>query len=220
LFRDLALRELTQSQKGAWLRPEWPIPQTARSRWAKILDFDTEPKGFVDLVAIKETSPLSTPRLAAEFKLWYWFDVLDEKKYLGTMARHHHFISQSFIRDAAKLIAVLPESTQGRLIVTVVPTFHLDELSSSSNSKLKKELVQTLQSLGFPYTTNVRSFLAYPISPSDEIRRSATDRLTKHFESKGCASVIGAGPTGSFKGLRVSTDFVVTEIPTSAVRHF
>lgn len=220
LFRDLALRDLTLSQKRFWLRPEWPIPAAARSRWTNILDFKTEQKGFVDLVAIDDTTPLSAPRLAAEFKLWYWFDVLDERKYLGTMARYHHFISQSFIRDAAKLIAVLPDSPQGRLIVTVVPTFHLDELSSSTNPKLKKELIQTLQSLGVPYTTNVSGFLTYPISSSTDTRKSATDRLAKYFESKGCTSVIGVGPTGSYKGLRVSTDFVVTEIPTSAVRHF
>lgn len=37
--------------------------------------------------------------------------------------------------DATKLLAVMPETDGGRLVVTIVPTFHFDKISNAEGQK-------------------------------------------------------------------------------------
>lgn len=147
LFRDIALNELARICPELLVRAEWDTPPEAFDRWTKLWPSDKRSKGIVDLTAVSVSDPFSQdPVLGVEFKLWYWFDLLDKSKYAPRGRDYHHLISQSFVMDATKLLAVMPETEGGRLIVTIVPTFHFDKISIAEGQKRSDYLTDC----GFP----------------------------------------------------------------------
>jgi hypothetical protein len=210
IFRDLAHNALTRNRRDLLVTTEWDTPTSALERWSKTWPTGDRSKGKVDLAAVPLQNPLTTsPTFVAEFKFWYWYDALDKSKYGGKSNNYSHFISQSFRMDATKLCAVAPDAAGVRLIVTVVPTFHLESATSES----LETTMGMLESAGSKYPGNVKKALrAYPGS-SLAVRPAALETVSGYFNSEGCPSVVGGAIVGAFRGITVTTDFVVSEIP-------
>jgi len=57
---------------------------------------------------------------------------------------------------------------------------------------------------------------SYDSSTSTEnLRQSAIKALVSDFRAYGCPTLVGGGLTGSYRDITVTTDFVVSEIPTN-----
>jgi hypothetical protein len=70
-----------------------------------------------------------------------------------------------------------------------------------------------LESAGSKYPGNVKKALrAYPGS-SLAVRPAALETVSGYFNSEGCPSVVGGAIVGAFRGITVTTDFVVSEVP-------
>ena len=217
IFRDLALNTLARVRPDWLCRAEWDTPKDAFARWSKAWPLEKRKKGIVDLVAVSADNPFSeSPVLAVEFKMWYWFDALDKSKYARSGRDYHHLISQSFVMDATKLVSVIPNAHDGRLVVTIVPTFHLDEIQPKGNQKRGEYLI----GCGFPksYVGLAKADPKAGIQPTTDLRTNAINAIRSYFESKRCPTVVGAQQVGIFNGLRVTTDFLVSEVPQDLVR--
>jgi hypothetical protein len=118
-------------------------------------------------------------------------------------------ISGSFLADVTKLRAVSPRRTGGRLVITVVPTLHSDRMETPKGRTPREHLAV----IGFPYVSFPR-FMPGPRTPaSDETRSEGLQRLVAYFRDQGCPTIIGGALKGSYEGVPVTTDFVVTDIP-------
>ncbi len=210
IFRDLAQNALTRSRQDLLVTTEWDTPTSALERWSKTWPTGDRSKGKVDLAAVPLQNPFSTsPSFVAEFKFWYWYDALDKSMYRGQPKNYKNFISQSFRMDATKLCAVAPDAAGVRLIVTVVPTFHLESATSDS----LETAMGMLESAGAKYPGNVKKALrAYPGSTL-AVRPAALETISGYFNSEGCPSVVGGAIVGAFRGITATTDFVVSEVP-------
>lgn len=217
MFRDLTLNELSRIRPEWLCRGEWDTPKDAFDRWSRVWPAETKSKGIVDLVAVSAKEPFSeSPKLAAEFKLWYWFDALDDSKYGDSKREYHHKVSDSFVMDATKLVSVMPDAELGRMIVTVVPTFHLDEIPLNDGNKRGDFLINC----GFPksYVSLTKADVKAGVPSTSETRSRALGKISDYFRGTGCPTVVGGQITGEFRGLRVTTDFVVSEIPRELTR--
>lgn len=221
LFRDLTLQAIGIDYPSFFARPEWVIPSQSLELWNRIRPKSapgkkgkSKPakKGIVDLVVLPMAEPLGIePALAIEFKLWYWFDALNESKFGETHRDTHHSISKSFLTDATKLLSVIPGPEPRRHIVTVVPTFHVADFPNSSKNSRGKFLKER----DFKYVTQSK-VNSYDSSTSTEnLRQSAIKALVSDFRAYGCPTLVGGGLTGSYRDITVTTDFVVSEIPTN-----
>ncbi len=214
LFRDLTHVSLCASRTDLLPRAEWDTSPEAFERWSLIWPIGDRSKGIIDLAATSVTEPLTTSLvLGVEFKLWYWFDLLDESKYAETGRKYHHLVSQSFVMDATKLLASVPQECGSRLIVTIVPTFHLDEIPTMFSKKKGDFLIER----GFPKSyiglSRVNARKQQP--PTAELRITALEKFKDYLQVRGCNSVVGGGLVGNFDGLTVTTDFVVSEVSTN-----
>jgi len=212
LFRDIALNELVRAPPELLVRAEWDTPPEAFDRWTKLWPSDKRSKGIVDLSAVPLSDPFTqSPVLCAEFKLWYWFDLLDKSKYAPGGRDYHHLISQSFVMDATKLLAVMPETDGGRLIATIVPTFHFDAIPTTEGQKRADYLTDR----GFPksYVRLSKVDSTTVSANAAELRATATQTLADYLNGRGCPTTVGGGLTGTYKDLTVTTDFVVSEVP-------
>jgi len=210
LFRDVLLAALTTSHSDHLARAEWRIPSAAMSRWKKTRFAGDKAQGIVDLVLVpKEGLLTETPPLAVEFKLWYWFDALNKKKYVKSGKANGHLISNSFLADVSKLRAVSPTAPYGRVIVTVIPTFHTDEIVSPSGRTARQHLAE----LGFPYSGlgGVMPNKTYKSIAS--MRQAALRQISNYFERQSCPTLVGGDLRGAYMGVLVTTDFVVSEVP-------
>ena len=217
IFRDLALNALARVRPDWLCRAEWDTPKDAFARWSKAWPAEKRRKGIVDLVAVSADDPFSeSPVLAVEFKMWYWFDAIDKSKYARSGRDYHHLISQSFVMDATKLVSVIPDAHDGRLVVTIVPTFHLDEIQPKRNQKRGEYLAEC----GFPksYVGLAKADPKAGLQPTTDLRTNAIIAIHSYFESKRCPTVVGAQQVGVFNGLRVTTDFLVSEVPKDLER--
>lgn len=209
LFRDVLMKALVRSHGDHLPRAEWRIPKAAMSRWKKTRFAGDKAQGIVDLVLLPNNNLLTElPTLVAEFKLWYWFDALNTKKYVRTGKSNSHLISSSFLADVSKLRAVSPEADGGRIIVTVVPTFHMDEFIPPDKLTARQHLAD----LGFPYSGLGGIMPNKTYKSSALMRIAALDQISSYFERQGCPTIVGGSLQGTHKGLRVTTDFVVSEI--------
>jgi hypothetical protein len=209
LFRDALLRALSEDQKEHLARAEWRIPDAAMHRWKKTRFARDKAQGIVDLVLVPKSDLLTeTPTLAVEFKLWYWFDALNKKKYVKSGKSNHHLISNSFLADMAKLRAVSPEAPGGRVIVTVVPTFHTDEINPPKGPTARRYLAE----LGFPYSGLGGVMVNSKYKSIELMRQSALRQISGYFERQGCPTLVGGNLRGAFKEVPVTTDFVVSEV--------
>lgn len=219
LFRDLTLQAIGIDYPSFFARPEWVIPVESLELWNQIRPKSTHgkntkskpaKKGIVDLVVVPTAEPLSPePALAIEFKLWYWFDALNESKFGETHRDIHHSISQSFLTDATKLLSTIPGSQPKRHIVTVVPTFHVADFPNTSRTSRSKFLKER----GFKYVTDSKVNSYDDSISTEDLRQSAIQALVSDFTAYGCPTVVGGGLTGSYRDITVTTDFVVSEIP-------
>jgi hypothetical protein len=163
----------------------------------------------VDFVAVPHSDPLTTtPTVSVEFKLWYWVDAVTEKKYETPDGSNHHRISANFMADAEKLRAVSPTAETGRLIVTVVPTFHHDGLDLEDATAAGRFLKDS----GFPYSSPKYVVPSEPCVEVESIREAGLVRLTDYFSSTGCPTIAGRPTSGQFAGMKVTTDFIISEI--------
>lgn len=211
LFRDALMGALTMSHREHLARAEWRIPKSAMSRWKKTRFAGDKAQGIVDLVLVPKNDLLAeVPALAIEFKLWYWFDALNSKKYTRTGKSNNHLISNSFLADVSKLRAVSPEAEGGRIIVTVVPTFHMDEV----NPPVGMTARQYLADLGFPYAGLGGIMPNSTYKSSAVMRNAALHHISNYFERQGCPTIVGGNLRGTYMDLHVTTDFVVSEIPS------
>ena len=210
LFRDVLMSASAKSIPNYLTRAEWRIPPTAVSRWKKTRFANDRAQGIVDFVMLSPNVLCAeAPTLAVEFKLWYWFDALNPKKYVKSGRSNHHLISNSFLADVSKLQAVSPVAPTGRLVITVVPTFHTDEIRASGEKKPRQHLAE----LGFPYS-GLGLIMPNSKYPTSHIMRSeALKRIANYFERQGSPTIYGGGLVGESGGVRVTTDFVVSEVP-------
>lgn len=214
LFRDIALNELARTCPELLIRAEWDTPPAAFERWTRLWPSDKRSKGILDLAAVSTSNPLSqSPVLCVEFKLWYWFDLLEKSKYAAGGRDYHHLISQSFAMDATKLVAVMPDADCGRLIVNIVPTFHFDAIPVAEGQKRADYLTD----LGFPKSyARLSKVDSTAVSASAaDLRATALRTLTDYLIGRGCPTSVGGGLTDTYKNLTVTTDFVVSEVPRS-----
>jgi hypothetical protein len=210
VFRDALMVTLAKTHDDHLARAEWQIPVAAMTRWKKTRFAGDKAKGIVDLVLVPRDDLLSeTPALAVELKLWYWFDALNKKKYVKPGKSNHHLISNSFLADASKLRAVSPEALRGRIIVTVVPTFHTDEIDPPKGLTARQYLAE----LGFPYSGLGGVMVNSKYKSIELMRRSALRQISGYFERQGCPTLVSGNLRGTYKEVPVTTDFVVSEIP-------
>jgi hypothetical protein len=190
--------------------PEWVIPKMAIERWRTTRFAGEKSKGMVDLALVPLDDPLNPePPLLIEFKLWYSADAMNPSKYATSRKSNHGLISGSFLADVTKLRAVSPRRTGGRLVITVVPTLHSDRMETPKGRTPREHLAV----IGFPYVSFPR-FMPGPRTPaSDETRSEGLQRLVAYFQDQGCPTIIGGALKGSYEGVPVTTDFVVTDIP-------
>lgn len=213
LFRDVLLAALATSRGDHLARAEWRIPSNAMSRWKKTRFAGDKAQGIVDLVLVPKNDLLSeTPPFAVEFKLWYWFDALNKKKYVKSGKANNHLISNSFLADVSKLRAVSPHSSDGRMIVTVIPTFHTDDIVPPSGRTTR----QYLEELGFPYSGLGGVMPNATHKSIASMRQAALRQISNYFERQGCPTLVGGDLRGTYKGVPVTTDFVVSEVPPLA----
>ncbi len=79
LFRDLTHNSLCESRTDLLTRAERDTPPEAFKRWSQLWPTGNRSKGLIDLDATSISDPLTpTLVLSLEFKLWYWFDLLDQ----------------------------------------------------------------------------------------------------------------------------------------------
>jgi len=97
-----------------------------------------------------------------------------------------------------------------QFIVTVVPTFLTDRIESD----LQVEPIAHLKKIGFPYS-GLR-FVTSSNSAND--RTNALKKISDYFNEQGCPSISGGDISGSYLGVNVITDFVVSEIPRESLR--
>jgi hypothetical protein len=190
--------------------PEWVIPKMAIERWRTTRFAGEKSKGMVDLALVPLDDPLNPePPLLIEFKLWYSADAMNPSKYATSRKSNHGLISGSFLADVTKLRAVSPRRTGGRLVITVVPTLHSDRMETPKGRTPREHLAVIV----FPYVSFPR-FMPGPRTPaSDETRSEGLQRLVAYFRDQGCPTIIGGALKGSYEGVPVTTDFVVTDIP-------
>lgn len=211
LFRDLTHNSLCESRTDLLTRAEWDTPPEAFERWSQLWPTGNRSKGMIDLAATTISEPLtSTLALGVEFKLWYWFDLLDQSKYAESGRNYSHLVSQSFVMDATKLLASVPPESGSRLIVTIVPTFHIEKIPTSNSKKRGDYLIER----GFPksYIGLSRVNVKKEQPHSAELRVTALKKFTDYLQTRGCDSVIGGELVGNYDGLIVTTDFVVSEV--------
>lgn len=210
LFRDALMSACASSMPQHLARAEWRIPPAAVARWKKTRFAGDRAQGIVDFVLLSNDDLLTeVPTLAVEFKLWYWFDALNPKKYVKSGKSNHHLISNSFLADASKLQAVSPAAPDGRLVITVVPTFHTDEIRATGENKPRQQLA----ALGFPYS-GLGLIMPNSTYPTSHIMRSeALKRIANYFERQESPTICGGGLVGEFGGVAVTTDFVVSAVP-------
>lgn len=210
LFRDVLLNRFAREYPDHLAQAEWKIPDSAMDRFRATRFAGDNSKAIVDFVAVPHSDPLTTtPTVSVEFKLWYWFDAVTEKKYKTPDGSNHHQISASFVADAEKLRAVSPTTETGRLIVTVVPTFHHDGLGFEDAAAARRFLKDS----GFPYSSPKYVVPTEPYVDVESIREAGLARLTDYFSSTGCPTIVGRPTSGQFAGMKVTTDFVISEIP-------
>ncbi len=206
LFRDLLLAELATSFPNLLLRAEWNISKEAVERWKSSPFAEDKSKGIVDLVAVSKSNPLTQiPAIAIEFKLWYWFDALNDAKYGLEWKLKHHSITASFLADVMKLRSVSNDLSCDNFVVTVVPTFLTDKIKPDLNVKV----ASYLKGLGFPYSSH--KFVDSSDSGTD--RDNSLKKISQHFNDQGCPSIVGGEIHGCYKGVNVITDFIVSKIP-------
>lgn len=214
LFRDVILNQFARRHQDHLAQAEWRIPDSAMDRFRATKYAGDNSKAIVDFVAVPHSDPLtSLPTVAIEFKLWYWFDVLTDKKYERPVGSNHHQISASFLADAEKLRAVSPTAPEGRFIVTVVPTFHHDELDFADAADARR----FLKECGFPYSGAKHVVPSSPFECVEVMRTEGLKRISDYFATLGCRTTIGASVSGRVKGMSVSTDFVISEVPPLGV---
>jgi hypothetical protein len=210
LFRDILINQFARRHPDHLAQAEWKIPDSAMDRFRATRFAGDNSKAIVDFVAVPHLDPLTTvPTVSVEFKLWYWFDAVTEKKYETPDGSNHHQISASFVADAEKLRAVSPITETGRLIVTVVPTFHHDQLSFEDSTAARRFLKDS----GFPYSSPKYVVPTERYVDVQSIREAGLARLTDYFSSTGCPTILGRPTSGKFAGMNVTTDFVISEIP-------
>jgi len=210
LFRDVLLGALTQALPDHLARAEWRIPSAAMSRWKKTRFAGDKAQGIVDLVLVPKNGLLTeTPPLAVEFKLWYWFDALNKKKYVKSGKANGHLISNSFLADVSKLRAVSPTAPGGRVIVTVIPTFHTDEIVPPSGRTARQHLAE----LGFPYSGLGGVMPNKTYTSIASMRQAALRQISNYFERQSCPTLVGGDLRGAYMGVLVTTDFVISEVP-------
>lgn len=219
LFRDLTLQAIGIDYPSFFARPEWVIPSESLELWNRIRPKSTHrkkvkskpaKKGIVDLAVLPMDEPLALePALAIEFKLWYWFDALNETKFGETDRDIHHSISQSFLTDATKLLSIIPGSEPKRHIVTVIPTFHVADFPNTSRTSRSNFLKER----GFKYVKESKVNSYDKSIPTENLRQSAIQAVVSDFRAYRCPTVVGGGLTGSYRDITVTTDFVVSEIP-------
>lgn len=213
LFRDVLLAALTTSHSDHLARAEWRISEVAMSRWKKTRFAGDKAQGIVDLVLVPKNDLLSeTPTLAVEFKLWYWFDALNKKKYVRSGKANSHLISNSFLADVSKLRAVSPHALGGRVIITVIPTFHTDDIVPPSGRTTRQYLAE----LGFPYSGLGGVMPNATHKSIVSMRQAALRQISNYFERQGCPTIVGGNLRGVYKDVPVTTDFAVTEVPPLA----
>ena len=208
LFRDMLLVELVLLFPNLIPRAEWNIPKSAVSRWNKSPLAADKSKGIIDLVSVTKLDPLAdVPEIAIEFKLWYWFDALNEAKYAESEKSNHSSISASFLADVTKIRSVTELRAGNQFIVTVVPTFFTDQIESD----LQIGPAAHLKKIGFPKSYSGLKFVKSSDSARD--RSDALKKISDFFNEQGCPSIVGGGIEGVYMGVKVITDFVVSEIP-------
>lgn len=206
LFRDMLLVELVLLFPNLISRAEWNIPKSAVLRWNKSSFAADKSKGIIDLVSVTKLDPLAdVPEIAIEFKLWYWFDALNDAKYAELEKSNHSSISASFLADVTKIHSVTELSAGNQFIVTVVPTFFTDQIESD----LQIGPAAHLKKIGFPYS----GLKFVKSSDSARDRSDALKKISDFFNEQGCPSIVGGGIEGVYMGVKVITDFVVSEIP-------
>ena len=211
LFRDILLNELAILFPHLLSRAEWNIPKTAVVKWKESQFAGDKSKGIIDLVSVAKSDPLAeVPEIVIEFKLWYWFDALNEAKYAEPKKSNHSLISASFLADVTKISSVTQMGVSNQFIVTVVPTFLTDRIESD----LQVEPIAQLKKIGFPYS-GLR-FVTSSNSAND--RTDALKKISDYFNEQGCPSIAGGDIRGSYLGVNVITDFVVSEIPRESLR--
>lgn len=213
-FRDFVLGHLAASDLEISVTKEWRLPKSALEQWVKRLPEGVNKKlARVDLVGFSSPSKSSiNPDFGVEFKFWYWFDALDDGKYKVEDIEYKHSIPLSFSVDKQKLLAAIPADTGTSLIVTVVPTIHFDLIPQGHKTSRGEFLIDR----GFPSSYIRLSKVNNSEQPhsSDELRAMALKKISEYFRNAGYPTVAGGELTGEYKGLHVTTDFVVSEVST------
>lgn len=212
LFRDFAKDHLTEQNPDFNAEPEWQLPPKAMQTWNRIRPVEVRSRGFLDLVLLpKDQGDHNSPSFGVEFKFWYWFDVLKKSKYADSGPRYHHLISKSFEMDATKLISAKPHDKDGRLIVTVISTLHVDQVQLAEGQNRGEFLVER----GFPKSYVPLSGVNSRKKEFDiaALRESALVELSSYLRGRGCETVAGGNLTCQYAGLTTTTDFVVSEVP-------
>lgn len=213
-FRDIVKEGLTEALTGHLVKSEWKLPAEAVAEWDRIRPVEKRSRGFVDLAVFgSDDTPLSSPVFAAEFKFWYWFDALEKGKYADSGRKYNHLISKSFEMDATKLLSSMPRRSDGRAVVTIISTFHVDQIEVRNGESVGDYLIQR----GFPKSyvglSGVNS--KEPSLDISTLRSKALAEISDYFNGRDCPTVVGGNVTGTYSGLTVTTDFVVSEIPTT-----
>lgn len=213
-FRDIVKEALAESLTGHLVKSEWKLPAKAVAEWDRIRPVEKRSRGFVDLAVFgSDDTSLSSPVFAAEFKFWYWFDALEKGKYADAGRRYHHLISKSFEMDATKLLSSIPSESMSRAVVTIISTFHVDKIEVEPDENIGDYLIQR----GFPKSYVGLSGVNSKETSGDfsTLRSKALAEIGDYFNGRDCPTVVGGNVTGTYSGLTVTTDFVVSEIPTT-----
>lgn len=210
-FRDLVLGHLAETRSDLSFKKEWRLSEDALERWEHTRPKDKKKSGRIDLVALRKTEGLpGAPCLGVEFKYWYWFDALNKSKYSDRI-KVGHSILLSFLTDATKLVAEIPPNAGTSIIVTVIPTIHFDEIPRHSQTYRGEFVVER----GFPSSyIGRRSGINQSEQPLSvaELRTSALNQISGFFRDRNYPTVVGGELTGSFESLKLTTDFVVSEV--------
>lgn len=213
-FRDFVKEALSESLSEHLIKSEWKLPAKAVAEWDRIRPVEKRSRGFVDLAVFgNDDTTLASPVFAAEFKFWYWFDALEKGKYADSGRRYHHLISKSFEMDATKLLSAIPSGTTGRTVVTIISTFHVDKIETNPDQSTGDYLIQR----GFPKSYVGLSGVNSKDASRDfsTLRSTALAEIGNYFNSRDCPTVVGGNVTGTYSDLTVTTDFVISEIPTT-----
>lgn len=214
-FRNLVLRYLEDFFPEIIVSKEWKLPKHAFEQWVGQLPkgAKTKTRGQIDLVGSPRLDETATsPHFGVEFKFWYWFDALNDGKYKLENIDYWHSIPLSFSVDEQKLLAAIPASPGASLIVTVIPTFRFDLIPQDTMTSRGDFLIER----GFAKSYVELSKVNDKEQPhtSDELRTMALGKFSKYFRNAGYPTVVGGEITSEYRGLHVTTDFVVSELST------